>query len=70
MAKIIRKIGTRSLEADWSAWTGMAKIRLDGEELVSKFNMFGHTEIITVEDKKYLVKFSGIIFPNVEIQEI
>lgn len=69
MAKIIRKLGTHTLEADYSAWTGMAKIRLDGQELLSKFT-FGHTEIITVDDKKYSVKFCGIIFPNVEIQEI
>jgi hypothetical protein len=47
----------------------MAKIRLDDQELLSKFT-FGHTEIITVDDKKYAVKFHGIIFPNVEIQEI
>lgn len=69
MAKIIKKLGTHTLEADYSAWTGMAKIRLDGQELLSKFT-FGHTEIIKVDDKKYAVKFHGIIFPNVEIQEI
>ncbi|VVB93379.1 Uncharacterised protein [uncultured archaeon] len=69
MAKTIQKIGTHTIEADYSAWTGMAKIRLDGQELLSKFT-FGHTEIITVDDKKYAVKFYGIIFPNVEIQEI
>ncbi len=69
MAKLVRKIGTHILEADYSAWTGMAKIILDGQELLSKFT-FGHTEIITVDDKKYAVKFSGIIFPNVEMQEI
>jgi hypothetical protein len=69
MAKVVRKIGAHTLEADYSAWTGMAKLRLDGQELLSKFT-FGHTEVISVDDKKLVVKFSGIIFPNVTIQEI
>lgn len=71
MPKIIRNIGTHTLEADWSGWTGMAKIRLDGQELMSKLT-FGHKEIITVDDEKYAVIFSGSMLSpnNIEIYKI
>ncbi len=68
MAKIVRKIDGHNLEVDYSAWTGMAKIRLDSEEILSKFSL-GHTEVITIDEKRYCVNFSGIIFPNVEIHK-
>ena len=70
MAKKIEIIDEHIIEADYSAWTNMAKIRVDGQERLSKFVLYSATEIVAVGDKKCMVKFSGIIFPNVEITEI
>ena len=70
MAKLIKKIDEHIIEADFSGWTGMAKIRVDSQERLSKFIFYSATEIVAVGDKKCIVKFSGIIFPNIEITEI
>ncbi len=60
MAKVIKNIGTHILEADVSAWTCIAKIRLDGRELLSKFTL-GCTEVVSVDNKEFIVKFGGLI---------
>lgn len=71
MPKIIRNIGTHNLEVDWSTWAGMAKIRLDGQELMSK-RVSGHKEIITIDNENYAIIFStSMLIPyNIEIYKI
>jgi len=70
MAKLVKKIGTHILEAEYSAWTNRAKIKLDGVELLSKLAWTGHTEVMEVDNKKYLVKFGGLFLPNISIEEL
>lgn len=70
MEKLIKKIDEHILEAGYSAWSGMAKIKVDGQERFSKFVFYSATETVTVSDRKFKVKFSGLIFPKVEITEI
>ena len=70
MVKVVKKTGTHKLEADYSAWTGSAKIILDGEEILSKLVWTNHKEVIPVGEKKFLVTFGGTILPEVEIQEV
>ncbi|VVB87701.1 Uncharacterised protein [uncultured archaeon] len=73
MPKVEKRIGMHTLEVDYSQLTGIAKIKLDGEELLSKFLLrpFGrdHIETFSVGKKKYYVKFGGIMKYNIMIQE-
>lgn len=74
MVKVVKKIGMHTLEADYSQLTGVAKIRLDGEELLSKFLIrpFGrdHIEMVSVGRKMFSVKFGGWMSYSVTIKEI
>ncbi|MCZ7355680.1 MAG: hypothetical protein O8C66_03360 [Candidatus Methanoperedens sp.] len=73
MPKVEKKIGMHTLEVDYSQLTNIAKIKLDGEELLSKFLIrpFGrdHIEMVSVGKKKYHVKFGGMMKYNIMIQE-
>ncbi len=55
-AKAVRKIGMHTIEAEWSNWTSRIKIRVDGQELLSKFKFTASPEVIAVGDKKFIVK--------------
>ncbi|MFH1421907.1 MAG: hypothetical protein ABIH42_04245 [Planctomycetota bacterium] len=70
MAKLIKNIDGHIIEADYSVWTSMAKIRVDNQERLSKFVFLSATEIVAVGDKKCIVKFRGTIFPDIEVTEI
>ena len=74
MVKVAKKIGIHILEADYSQWTGIAKIKLDGEELLSRFLIrpFGrdHIETVSVGRKRFRIKFGGMMTYNVTIKEV
>lgn len=74
MVKVVKKIGIHTLEADYSQWTGVAKIRLDGEKLLSRFLIrpFGrdHIEMVSVGRKEFCVKFGGWLSYNATIHEV
>jgi hypothetical protein len=69
MSKIIISIGNHTLEVNFSLWlNGYAKIKLDGKEIYSK-RVLSAAEIVEIEDKKYMVRFS-VLLGNVTIEEI
>lgn len=69
MSKIVIPIGNHTLEVNFSLWlNGYAKIKLDGKEIYSK-RVLNAAEIVEIEDKKYMVRFS-VLFGNVTIEEI
>ncbi|MFA4936422.1 MAG: zinc ribbon domain-containing protein, partial [Candidatus Methanoperedens sp.] len=74
MVKVAKKIGMHTLEADYSQWTGIAKIKLDGEKLLSRFLIrpFGrdHIEMVSVGRKMFCVKFGGWMSYNATIKEV
>ncbi|MDD5474639.1 MAG: zinc-ribbon domain-containing protein [Candidatus Methanoperedens sp.] len=74
MVKVVKKIGMHTLEADYSQLTGVAKIRLDGEKLLSKFLIrpFGrdHIEMVSVGRKMFSVKFGGWMSYSATIHEV
>lgn len=74
MVKVAKKIGIHTLEADYSQWTGIAKIKLDGEKLLSRFLIrpFGrdHIETVSVGRKMFCVKFGGWMSYNATIKEV
>ncbi len=74
MVKVAKKIGTHTLEADYSQLTGIAKIKLDGEKLLSKFLIrpFGrdHIEMVSVGRKQFCVKFGGWMSYSATIHEV
>lgn len=74
MVKVAKKIGIHTLEADYSQLTGIAKIKLDGEKLLSKFLIrpFGrdHIETVSVGRKMFCVKFGGWMSYSATIHEV
>lgn len=74
MVKVAKKIGMHTLEADYSQLTGIAKIKLDGEKLLSKFLIrpFGrdHIETVSVGRKQFCVKFGGWMSYSATIHEV
>ncbi|MFZ2412454.1 MAG: zinc-ribbon domain-containing protein [Candidatus Methanoperedens sp.] len=74
MVKVAKKIGIHTLEADYSQLTGIAKIKLDGEKLLSKFLIrpFGrdHIEMVSVGRKQFCVKFGGWMSYSATIHEV
>lgn len=74
MVKVAKKIGIHTLEADYSQLTGIAKIKLDGEKLLSRFLIrpFGrdHIEMVSVGRKMFCVKFGGWMSYSATIHEV
>ncbi|MBI4344537.1 MAG: zinc-ribbon domain-containing protein [Euryarchaeota archaeon] len=68
-AKAVRRIGAHTLEVEHSNWTGRAKIRVDGREIISRFALRNTTEWVTVGDRRFMVKFIGGMVPDIKIQE-
>src|SRR3990172_2556839 len=68
-AKAVRRIGAHTLEVEHSNWTGRAKIRVDGREIMSRFAWRNTTEWVTVDDRRFMVKFIGGMVPDIKIQE-
>ena len=68
-AKAVRRVGAHTLEVEHSNWTGRAKIRVDGREIISRFALRNTTEWVTVGDRRFMVKFIGGMVPDIKIQE-
>lgn len=68
-AKAVRRVGAHTLEVEHSNWTGRAKIRVDGREIISRFAWRNTTEWVTVDDRRFMVKFIGGMVPDIKIQE-
>jgi hypothetical protein len=69
-AKAVRRIGIHTLEAEYSNWTGIVKIRVDGREIVSRFVLWNPTEVVSAGDRKFVVNVRGTIFPNIKIEAV
>lgn len=75
MTKIVKRIGEHIIELDHNMF-GTKKIILDSKEILLSCIGGNDSEIVSIDDKKYKVRFfnnwSGLLFPvaDVEITQI
>lgn len=68
LVKDLCKIGNHKLEITYSRWTYRGKIKIDDKIVFSKMMFFKRSKLITIDNDEVLVKFGGILLPNIKIR--